>query len=45
MRERCGMRPFANGVKCGVVEWVKKNTSRWLSNFERKKNEEFEENI
>ena len=22
----CGMEPCANGVKCGVVEWVKRNT-------------------
>ena len=28
--ERCGMGPCANGVKCGVVEWVKRNTLRWL---------------
>ena len=24
--ERCGMRPCANEVKCGVVEWVERNT-------------------
>ena len=23
--ERCGVGPFANGVKCCVVEWVKRN--------------------
>ena len=24
MYERCGVEPCANGVKCDVVEWVKK---------------------
>ncbi len=28
--ERCGMGTCANGVKCGVVEWVKRNTLRWF---------------
>ncbi len=26
--ERCGMGNHANGVNCGVVEWVKRNTLR-----------------
>ena len=26
--ERCGMGPCAHGVKCGVVEWVERNTLR-----------------
>ena len=26
--ERCGMGSQANRVKCGVVEWVKRNTFR-----------------
>ena len=33
--------PCANGVKCGVVEWVKRNTLRWFGHTERKNNEEF----
>ena len=28
--ERCVMGTHANGVKCDVVEWVKKNTMRWF---------------
>ena len=32
--ERCGMGPCAHGVKCGVVEWVKRNTLRWFDHVE-----------
>ncbi len=39
MYERCDME--ACGVKCGVVEWVKINISRWLDHTERMKSEEF----
>ncbi len=28
MHERCGMGSPVNGVNCGVVEWVKRNTLR-----------------
>ncbi len=28
MYERCGMGSHANGVNCGVVEWVKRNAMR-----------------
>ncbi len=28
VHERCGMGTHANGVKCGVVEWVKRSTLR-----------------
>ena len=35
------MGPCANRVKCGVVEWVKKNTMRWFSHIDRKNSEEF----
>ena len=31
----------ANGVKCGEVEWVKRNALRWFGQSERKKSEEF----
>ena len=34
--ERCGMRICANGVMCGVVEWVNRNM-RWFGHMERKK--------
>ncbi len=32
--ERCGMGSQANGVNCGVVEWVKRNTLRWFGHIE-----------
>ncbi len=41
MYERCGMGSQANGVNCGVVEWVKRNTLRWFGHTERMNNEEF----
>ncbi len=31
----------ACGVKCGVVEWVKRNTLRWFGCTERMDSEEF----
>ena len=37
--ERCGMGPCINGVKCGVVEWVKINSLRLFGHMERKKRE------
>ncbi len=40
--ERCGMGICASGVKCGVVEWVKRNMLRWFSHMERMKGEECE---
>ena len=33
--KRCGMGPYSNGVKCGVVKWMKRNM------LERKKSEKF----
>ncbi len=39
--ERCGMRSQANGVNCGVVEWVQRNTLRWFGHTERMGSEEF----
>ncbi len=36
--EKCGVETCASGVKCGVVEWVKRNTLRWFGNI--KKDEE-----
>ncbi len=38
--ERCGMGSHANGVKCGVVEWLKRNTLKWFGHIERMKSEE-----
>ena len=35
--ERCGMGTRANGMKCGVVEWVKRNTLRSFGHMVRKK--------
>ncbi len=31
----------ANGVNCGVVEWVKRNMLRWFGHIERMGSEEF----
>ena len=45
MYERCCMGPCAHGVKCGVVEWMKKNTLRWFGHIERKKSEEFVKSV
>ncbi len=39
--KRCGMGSQANGVNCGVVEWVKRNTKRWFGHVERMGSEEF----
>ncbi len=41
MYERCGMGSQANGVNCGVVEWVNRNTLRWFGHIERMGSEEF----
>ncbi len=38
--ERCGIGCHANGVNCGVVECVKRNTLRWLGHFKRMGSEE-----
>ncbi len=40
VHERCGTGSQANGVKCGVVEWVKRNTLRWIGYIERMGSEE-----
>ncbi len=39
--KRCGMGSQVNGVNCGVVEWVKRNTLRWFGHVERMGIEEF----
>ncbi len=39
--ERCDMRGRGSGVRCGVVEWVKRSTLRWFGHIERMANEEF----
>ncbi len=43
--ERCGMGNHANGVNCGVVEWVKRNTLRWFGHTERMGSEKFEKKV
>ncbi len=43
--ERCGMRGHGSGVGCGVVEWVKRSTLRWLGHIERMENKEFVKNV
>ncbi len=39
--ERCSVGAYADGVKCGVVEWMKRNTLRWCDHVERMSSEEF----
>ncbi len=39
--KRCGMRECGSGVRCGVVEWVKRSTLIWFGHIERMGNEEF----
>ncbi len=39
--ETCAMGACASGVKCGVVEWVKRNMLRWFGHIERTNGEEF----
>ncbi len=39
--ERSSMGACTSGVKCGVVEWVKRNTLRWFGQIERMKSEYF----
>ena len=39
LHERCDTEIRANGVKYGVMDWVKRNTLRWFD--EREKNGEF----
>ena len=39
--ERCDMGILANGVKCGLVEWVKRNILMVVWLYGRKTNEEF----
>ncbi len=38
--ERYHMGAHANGVNCGVVEWMKRNTLRWSGCIERMRSEE-----
>ncbi len=38
----CGVENYANGVNCGVVQWVKRRTMlRWFGHIERMESEEF----
>ncbi len=39
--ESYDMESRANGVNCGVVEWVERNTLRWFEYIERMGSEEF----
>ncbi len=39
--EKCIMGSCANSMKCGVVEWVKRNTLKWFGHMKRMKSEEF----
>ena len=39
--KRCGMGPCVNGVKCGIVECVKRKTLRWCGHIKKMNSEEF----
>ncbi len=39
--EKCSMGNQANGMSCGVVEWVKRNTLRWHGHIEKIGSQEF----
>ncbi len=39
--ERCGMKGSGSGVRCGVVEWVKRSILRQFGHIERMGNGEF----
>ena len=41
MCDICGMGTCANGAKCGIGKYVKRNTFLRLCHMERKKSEEF----
>ena len=41
MYERCGMGSHANGMNCGVVEWVKRSALKWFEPIERMGSDEF----
>ena len=43
--ERFGMRSKGEGIKCGVVEWVKRNSLRWFGHVERMKKEELTKRV
>ena len=43
--ERCAIGTHANEVKCGVEDWVKRNTLRWFGHTKRMKNEEFVKSV
>lgn len=43
MYERCGMSLCANGVRCEVVEWVKRNRLKWFGHVHRMGSGEFVE--
>ena len=34
------MRSKGEGIKCGVVEWVKRNSLRWFGHVERMKDDD-----
>ncbi len=38
--ERCGIESQANGVNCGVGEWMKRSTLRWFGHVEKMGSEE-----
>ncbi len=40
MYERCGMRKHGSGVRCGVLEWVKRNSLGLFGHIERMEYEE-----
>ena len=43
--ERFGMRSKGEGIKCGVVEWVKRNSLRWFGHVERMRKEDLTKRV
>ena len=43
--ERFGMGSKGEGIKCGVVEWVKRNSLRWFGHVERMKKEDLAKRV
>ena len=38
--EKCDVRTCVKHMKCGVSEWLKRNTLRWFGCMERMRNED-----
>ena len=43
--ERVSMERRGEGIKCGVEEWVKRNTPRWFGHVERMQKEDLAKRV